>query len=147
MLETGEINRLIARNISDLEMVAAKVIQMGKSFNIWRFEGEMGAGKTTLIREICNQLGVEDNVNSPSFGLVNEYLDQSGDLIYHFDFYRIDELEEAEKIGVGEYFYSGNLCLIEWPEKIHPLIPSRCMVIDIQIKEDQQREIYLKKYE
>ncbi len=101
---------------------AEKVIDFAKEQAIWIFEGEMGAGKTTFIKAICQQLGVEDTVQSPTFALVNEYDAKSG-LIYHFDFYRIEDEAEAEGIGLDEYFYSGNLCLIEWASLIPNLLP------------------------
>ena len=87
------------------------------------FYGEMGAGKTTLIKEICKQIGVSDNVSSPTFAIVNEYRITSGEAVYHFDFYRIRNLQEAIDIGIEEYFNSGSYCLIEWPEKIAKLLP------------------------
>lgn len=147
MVETGEAIRLTVSKISDLNGVASSIIGWGKGFNIWLFDGEMGSGKTTLIREICNIIGVNDNVTSPSFGLVNEYQSFSGPSIYHFDFFRIKNEEEAERIGLNEYFYSENLCMIEWPEKINSLLPHRYLRISMKIIQDQQREIYLNKHE
>lgn len=89
------------------------------------FHGEMGAGKTTLIKEICSQMNVMDTVTSPTFALINEYNTETGRPVYHFDFYRIGSLEEVFDLGYEEYFYSGNLCLIEWPEKIAGLLPEK----------------------
>ena len=86
--------------------------------------GDMGAGKTTLTKELCALRGVSDAVTSPTFALINEYLDGEGESIYHFDFYRINDIKEVMDLGYEEYFYSGNLCLVEWPEKIEELIPS-----------------------
>ena len=147
MHDKVETIRLNAASLKDLPEIASTIIKVGKDFNIWLFDGPMGSGKTTLIREICDQIGVEDNVNSPSFGLVNEYLSTSEDTIYHFDFYRIRNEEEAERIGISEYFDSGDLCMIEWPEKISSLIPTRNLKISLNITENQGREIYLNKYE
>jgi len=147
MLETGEVIRLQLNDISDLKDIAKSVLEFCGDSSIVCFKGEMGAGKTTLIRELCQQIGVEDNVNSPSFGLVNEYMTNSGETIYHFDFYRIEKLEEALKIGVEEYFDSGDLCLIEWPEHIEPLIPPNYIQVELNLLDDQKREVYLKKYE
>lgn len=91
---------------------------------VFAFHGPMGSGKTTLIKAICEELGVEDMINSPTFAIINEYRNaKTGGLIYHFDFYRINRLREAEDIGAGEYFYSGFPCFIEWPEKAEDLLP------------------------
>ena len=108
-----------------LEQINAAAMQSIKSSNnrkIWSFEGEMGAGKTTLIKAICNTLGVIDEVSSPTFSLVNEYKTKDGKTIYHFDFYMIKNIEEVYDIGYEDYFFSGNICLIEWPEKIKELL-------------------------
>jgi tRNA threonylcarbamoyladenosine biosynthesis protein TsaE len=108
-----------------LEQINAAAMQSIKSSNnrkIWSFEGEMGAGKTTIIKAICNTLGVIDEVSSPTFSLVNEYKTKDGKTIYHFDFYRIKKIEEVYDIGYEDYFFSGNICLIEWPEKIKELL-------------------------
>lgn len=147
MLELRDTIRLTTSEISDIKEIAERTIAQGRDFDIWRFEGEMGSGKTTLIREICDQMGVEDNVSSPSYGIVNEYRTEKGQTIFHFDFYRVQDLDEAIRIGVEEYFDSGKLCLIEWPERVDPLIPSHSLHIELKIVEGQQREICLKKYE
>jgi tRNA threonylcarbamoyladenosine biosynthesis protein TsaE len=108
------------------------------------FEGEMGAGKTTLIRALCGALGVADDVSSPTFSLVNEYRDQLDRPVYHFDFYRIDSLDEAERIGAAEYFDSGYLCLVEWPARVAPLLPRPYLEVSIQVQPDESRTIELK---
>ncbi|MGB3618295.1 MAG: tRNA (adenosine(37)-N6)-threonylcarbamoyltransferase complex ATPase subunit type 1 TsaE [Catalinimonas sp.] len=110
---------------------------------VWLFEGEMGAGKTTLIKEICRQRGVEDTVNSPTFALVNEYLDGAGQPVYHFDFYRLDEAYEAETIGTAEYFDSGYLCLVEWPARVPTLWPDTYLRIFIEAMPDGTRRLLL----
>ena len=102
---------------------------------VFAFHGQMGAGKTTFIKAICEELGVEDVINSPTFSIINEYRSETtGELIYHFDFYRINKLSEAEDIGTEDYFYSGALCFIEWPEKIEDLLPGD--VVEVTIKEN-----------
>ena len=102
---------------------------------VFAFHGQMGAGKTTFIKAICEELGVEDVINSPTFAIINEYRSETiGELIYHFDFYRINKLSEAEDIGTEDYFYSGALCFIEWPEKIEDLLPGD--VVEVTIKEN-----------
>lgn len=114
---------------------------------MWLLYGPMGAGKTTLIRAICSLMDVEDNVSSPTFALVNEYRSRGGRVIYHFDFYRIEDEEEAWHIGTEDYFYSGRLCLVEWPEKIESLLPQEFIRIDIEVREDQSRRIYISQHE
>lgn len=102
---------------------------------VFAFHGIMGAGKTTFIKALCEELGVEDVINSPTFAIINEYRSETtGELIYHFDFYRINKLSEAEDIGTEDYFYSGALCFIEWPEKVEDLLPGD--VVDVTITEN-----------
>ena len=107
---------------------------------IFAFRGSMGAGKTTFIKAICEELGVEDVINSPTFAIINEYRSTTtGELIYHFDFYRINKLSEAEDIGTEDYFYSGALCFIEWPEKIEELLPGDVVEVTITEQPDGSR--------
>ncbi|WP_460677474.1 tRNA (adenosine(37)-N6)-threonylcarbamoyltransferase complex ATPase subunit type 1 TsaE [Hymenobacter coalescens] len=107
-------------------------------------EGEMGAGKTTLIRALCAALGVPDEVTSPTFSLVNEYRDARHRPVYHFDFYRIDSVDEAVRIGAQEYFDSGYLCLIEWPSRIGPLLPPDRLLVTVHVTGPESRRIELK---
>jgi len=130
----------ISYKLAELPKVASKLIKVLKS-PIWLFYGEMGSGKTTLIREILHQLDVKDNIQSPTFSLVNEYLGQEDKTIYHFDFYRIENEEEAYDIGIEDYFYSDNLCLIEWPEKIPNLLPDNSVEIHIIVVDNQTRSL------
>ncbi len=109
--------------------------------NCLAFYGEMGSGKTTLIKEVCKLLRVSDITSSPSFSLINEYLNSEGKSIYHFDFYRINNIEEAYDIGYEDYFYSNSLCLIEWPEKIETLLPDNHTKITISISGNDKRLI------
>jgi len=102
------------------------------------FDGMMGSGKTTLIKSICQALGVIDQVNSPTYSLVNEYKTSNNQIIYHFDFYRINDLEEAFDMGAEEYFYSGNLCLIEWADKIMEILPDRFLKINIDYSHERR---------
>ena len=138
---------LKSKGLNDLEKVAQEIISFGKENDIWLLMGQMGAGKTTLSKELCRQLGVVDLVQSPTFSLVNEYLTKSGDVIYHFDFYRIEDTDELANIGVEEYFDSGNLCLIEWPEKVSELIPDKYLKMFIEVLEDDTRVIKLTKHD
>ena len=106
---------------------------------IFAFYGQMGSGKTTFIRALCEALGVTESVNSPTFAIVNEYLSGTGNPIYHFDFYRIKSLQEALDIGLEDYLYSGHLCLIEWPEYIEKLLPEETVKVAIEEQEDGSR--------
>lgn len=118
----------------ELPQVARAVVELLGRRNVVAFRGAMGAGKTTLIREIVAQLGATDTVTSPTFAIVNQYKGATGRGICHFDFYRIDDIREAYDFGYEEYCYSGDICLIEWPEKIEGLLPDN--VIDVRITVD-----------
>lgn len=117
--------------LDDLSSVVSQIYEIGKLYKVWLFEASMGAGKTTFISKLCEYLAVEDHVSSPTFSLVNEYESSKIGSIYHFDFYRIEEEIEALDIGVEEYFYSGNLCLVEWPEMIPTFLPDSYLKIRI----------------
>ena len=109
---------------------------------VFAFYGKMGAGKTTFIKALCEELGVTDVVNSPTFSIVNEYRsDTTGELIYHFDFYRIQRLEEVYDMGYEDYFYSGALCFIEWPELVEELLPGDAVKVQIEEQPDGSRTI------
>jgi len=126
--------------IDDLPLVAKKLIETIGNRKIFLFHGEMGAGKTTLIKALCAALGVVDNVTSPTFSIVNEYKIPSGK-IYHFDFYRLKNQTEALDMGYEEYFYSGDYCFIEWPGMIPDLIPDEHSDITIKVVSGTEREI------
>lgn len=128
---------------SDLPIVARAILNNLGERNVVALYGVMGAGKTTLIREIVAQLGSEDTVTSPTFALVNQYSTTGGRHIYHFDFYRINRLEEAFDLGYEEYFYSGGLCLIEWPEKIEELLPEDAMIVRIEVDGEDERTFFI----
>ncbi|MFN4145600.1 MAG: tRNA (adenosine(37)-N6)-threonylcarbamoyltransferase complex ATPase subunit type 1 TsaE [Runella sp.] len=132
-------------DLSNIQPAARQVIAACGEIKIWLFEGEMGAGKTTLIKAICAELGVINTVQSPTFSIVNEYLTQKGDTIYHFDCYRLKNLEEAYDIGLEEYLDSANLCLIEWPGKITPLLPPDTMTIHINQNANNTRNLSVSK--
>lgn len=108
---------------------------------VFALYGSMGAGKTTFTKAVCECLGVEDVINSPTFAIVNEYRTSSGELVYHFDFYRIKKLEEVYDMGYEDYFYSGALCFIEWPELIEDLLPSDAVKVTVRENEDGTRSI------
>lgn len=105
------------------------------------FHGEMGAGKTTFIKALCAEFGVTDNVASPTFAIINEYIAGDGSTIYHFDLYRIETIADLQNIGVEDYFYSGNFCLVEWPELAEPLFPNNVLNVTITVLPDKTRKI------
>lgn len=109
--------------LGDLSAVAEALLQEVQECRVWCFVGEMGAGKTTLIKEVCKCLGVTDTMSSPTFSIVNEYRTASDEQVFHFDFFRLKNVAEAYDIGAEDYFYSGNYCFIEWPEKVGSMIP------------------------
>jgi tRNA threonylcarbamoyladenosine biosynthesis protein TsaE len=136
------------QSVEGLSEVSDYLISLRDEADVIAFYGSMGAGKTTLIKDLCHRMGVTDEVNSPTFAIVNEYVTDEGESVYHFDFYRIKKLEEAYDIGYENYFYSGNLCLIEWPELIEPLLPERYLRVDLLHGDnDDERIIKIACYE
>lgn len=117
----------------ELPEAAAAIVELLGPRTVVALRGEMGAGKTTLIREIAAQLGAADTVTSPTFAIVNQYKGRAGRRICHFDFYRIDDIREAYDFGYEEYFYSGDICLVEWPEKIEALLPENTIEVRITV--------------
>lgn len=133
------IDSLENLNAAAKEFIAA----MGEN-TVFAFYGKMGAGKTTFVKALCEQLGVTDPITSPTFAIVNEYRsDESGELIYHFDFYRIKNLSEVYDMGYEDYFYSGALCFIEWPELVEELLPPMAVKVSISEQADDSRLITL----
>lgn len=132
------MRRIEIDSLSDLPRVAEAVVEALEGRTVVLLRGGMGAGKTTLVSRIAALLGAEDAVTSPTFALVNQY-EGTEQRIYHFDFYRIDNIEEVFDLGYEEYFYSGDLCLVEWPEKIEPLIPDDAMVVRITAGDGEER--------
>lgn len=133
------MKKIEIESLSELPKVAEAVLGELRGRSVVLFRGPMGAGKTTLISRIAAALGAEDTVTSPTFALVNQYEGEGGRRIYHFDFYRINNVEEALDLGYEEYFYSGEFCLVEWPEKIEPLLPEDAMTVTITVGEDEHR--------
>ena len=127
-------------NTEGLAAAARQFVEAMGERRIFAFYGKMGAGKTTFIKAICEALGVEDVVTSPTFAIVNEYgADGAFDRVYHFDFYRIKNLREAYDIGCEEYFYSGCPCFIEWPELVEELLPENTVNVSIEVRDDKSR--------
>ncbi|MBR5375007.1 MAG: tRNA (adenosine(37)-N6)-threonylcarbamoyltransferase complex ATPase subunit type 1 TsaE [Paludibacteraceae bacterium] len=132
---------MVINDLSSIRESAKEFIAQMGDRRVFLFYGSMGAGKTTFIRAICEELGVTDVVNSPTFAIVNEYTDGKGQPIYHFDFYRINKVEEAYDFGYEDYFYSGNVCFVEWPEMIEELLPSDAVRVSIQEMPDGSRNV------
>ncbi|MBE6317564.1 MAG: tRNA (adenosine(37)-N6)-threonylcarbamoyltransferase complex ATPase subunit type 1 TsaE [Bacteroidales bacterium] len=130
-------------SIDNINEAAKEFIALMGDETVYAFYGEMGAGKTTFINALCKALGVEDDTtNSPSFSIINEYRsDTTAELIYHFDLYRLESLEEAFDIGVEDYFDSGALCFLEWPERIEDILPNDTVKVSITLNDDDSRTI------
>ena len=132
---------IVIENINEIRFAARKFLGIMGDSKVFAFHGSMGAGKTTFIKALCEELGVTETVGSPTFAIINEYKDGGGNPIFHFDFYRINKLEEVYDFGYEDYFYSGNLCLIEWPELVESLLPENTVRISIEELEDGSRMI------
>lgn len=133
------------KSTEQLPQAAREFIEAMGDATVFAFYGDMGAGKTTFIAELCRQLGVsEDVANSPSFSIVNEYRsDTTAELIYHFDLYRLEDLDEALDMGIEDYFDSGALCLLEWPERVEELLPDDAVRVKIYVNDDDSRTLQL----
>ncbi len=134
---------LIINSIEEIQEVAEKFIHEIGDKKIFAFNGKMGAGKTSFIKAICEVMGVQETINSPTFSIVNEYEAEDGSIIYHFDCYRINKIQEALDLGAEEYLYSGNLCFIEWSENIAPLLPDSLVNVNIEEIENGKRQIII----
>ncbi|MCT4589310.1 MAG: tRNA (adenosine(37)-N6)-threonylcarbamoyltransferase complex ATPase subunit type 1 TsaE [Carboxylicivirga sp.] len=132
-------------SLEKIEEVAADFLSIYKNERVLAFYGPMGVGKTTFVKALCEQLRVEDTVNSPSFAIVNEYHTPEEDIVFHFDFYRLKEEEEAYDMGYEDYLYSGSYCMIEWPEKIASLLPDGRLELTLEELGDGRRKISVAK--
>ena len=136
-MQTFELN-----NISEIKKAAVEILKLCRNNNrILAFYGDLGAGKTTIIKKICELLNAQEPASSPTFSLINEYSIKNNGKIYHFDFYRINDIEEIYDFGYEEYFFSNNYCFIEWPEKIESLLPKNSIKINIDIVSKEKRKI------
>jgi tRNA threonylcarbamoyladenosine biosynthesis protein TsaE len=139
------MNDILIKDVVSIRDAACKFILCAGSRKVFAFRGKMGVGKTTFIKAVCEELGVKDVINSPTFAIINEYhSDMTGEPIYHFDFYRIETLAEARQIGTEDYFESGFLCFIEWPEKIEDLLPENTVFVDFAEQLDGSRELRIR---
>ena len=128
-------------SLNEIGKAAQEFVAAMGDRTVFAFYGKMGAGKTTFIKAVCEELGVEDVINSPTFAIVNEYVDGKGDPIYHFDFYRIKNQQEVLDIGYEDYVYSGNVCFMEWPELIENLLPDDAVKVTIEEEMDGSRKV------
>jgi tRNA threonylcarbamoyladenosine biosynthesis protein TsaE len=133
--------------IESLPSAAAELIGQSKGLLVWLLKGEMGAGKTTLVKQVVAHLGVDASVSSPTFSIVNQYGIAGGPVVYHFDLYRLKDEAEAFDIGLEEYLISGNVCLIEWPEKLERLRPDQYFEVHIQHHDPLNRKIYYRRHD
>ena len=135
------MNTISIQSLERINEAAKEFLEATENVTVFAFSGELGAGKTTFIQALCRILGVSTEVNSPTFSLVNEYFAGDGSSIYHFDLYRIEDPSELFDMGYEEYFFSGDRCFIEWPEKASPLIPENALVAEIKVATDGSRDI------
>ncbi len=133
--------QFVAKDPHHLSCLAPKIVALAGDHTIWLFQGDMGAGKTSLIQAICKAMGVMDQVTSPTYSLINEYHNSEDKVFYHFDFYRLNKYTEALDIGCDEYFDSGNICFIEWPGKVLSILPDRHFTINIRVDYQEHRLI------
>ena len=134
-------HQIAIHSLEDLPGVARLFLEKVGDIPVIAFSGEMGAGKTTFIQTLCKEMGILQDVNSPTFALVNEYFTTSGESVYHFDLYRVEDPNELFDLGYEEYFFSGNRCFIEWPEKASHLIPEDALLVRINTQEDGSRDL------
>lgn len=135
--------QIIIENKNSVKSAAKEFVKLMGDDKIFAFHGAMGAGKTTFIKAVCEELGVKETITSPTFAIINEYKDREGSSIYHFDFYRINKLEEVFDFGYEDYFYSGNLCFIEWPEIVNSILPEKSVIVSIEEQENGIRILEL----
>ena len=135
-------HEILIHDTADLDRAAGVFLEKTAGHNLIAFFAPMGAGKTTFTTAICRSLGVGDAVCSPTFTIVNEYVTSTGESVYHFDFYRINKLQEAIDIGLDDYLYSGCLCLMEWPENVEELLPEETLRVNIRVNDDLSRTVY-----
>ena len=127
--------------LHEINIIAKKVIELAGSKTVWLLHGEMGAGKTTFIHALCEYLGVKSAIGSPTYSIINEYKSAKAGEIYHMDWYRLKDEEEAVQAGVEDCLLSGNFCLVEWPEKAPALLPDDCLHVSLRVLDEQTREI------
>lgn len=139
------MNTTYKLQLTNIECIAQQFVEEQNDGRVFAFYGQMGAGKTTFIAAVCKALGIEEPVNSPTFAIINEYVADNGETVYHFDCYRLNTLRDALNIGIEEYFASGNICFIEWAENIEELLPADTVRVNIVVEDDGSREVSVSK--
>ena len=135
------MNTIYKLQLTNIECIAQQFVEEQNDGRVFAFYGQMGAGKTTFIAAVCKALGIEEPVNSPTFAIINEYVADNGETVYHLDCYRLNTLRDALNIGIEEYFASGNICFIEWAENIEELLPVDTVRVNIVVEDDGSREV------
>lgn len=135
------MNKIIVKDQAEINQAAREFLSRTEPKQVFAFYGQMGVGKTTFIKAICDEMKVIDPVSSPTFAIVNEYLTESNDAVFHFDFYRLKNAKEAQEIGAEDYFFCGETCLIEWPEVVEEMLPNEYTRVDITENQKGEREI------
>ena len=130
-------------SLKDIALGAKFILDNMMDFNIVLLDGDMGAGKTTMTKAICEEMRVTDTISSPTFSIVNEYRDSDNEPVYHFDFYRLEDVEEALNIGAEDYFYSGKKCFIEWGSRVENILPDEYILVSLEIESDNKRKIII----
>jgi len=138
-----KMTELKINSLEEINSVAKQFIELVGERRVFAMYGAMGVGKTTFVKAVCEELGVEDTITSPSFAIVNEYHTQKDKIVYHFDFYRIEDVQEAYDFGYEDYFYSKAMCFIEWPERIDSILPADVINLNFREEEDGSRTIQL----
>lgn len=139
------MNTTYKLQLTNIECIARQFVEEQGDGRVFAFYGQMGAGKTTFIAAVCKALGIEEPVNSPTFAIINEYVADNGETVYHFDCYRLNTIRDALNIGIEEYFASGNICFIEWAENIEELLPADTVRVNIVVEDDGSREVSVSK--
>lgn len=137
------MKKISINSLASLPDVAQAILESLDGRTVVLLHGPMGGGKTTLVRAIASVMGSKDNITSPTFAIVNEYAVEGGESIFHFDMYRIERIEEAVDLGFDEYIHSGNLCFIEWPERVEALLPDDAVLVRIEVPSDNERIFYI----
>ncbi len=141
--EVSSTEKVFCRSLTDLDKIVDEILGFAQGYQVWRLEGDMGSGKTAMVKSVGRSKGVIDTISSPTFSIVNEYRTKVGETIYHFDFFRIKGPEEAIALGLEEYLDSGSLCLIEWPSHVKGLLPHKNLLVKIESGPEDSRVFHL----
>lgn len=131
----------IVFELGDIESAAKRFLQIGKNYKVFAFSGDLGAGKTTFIKALCKELGVTETVTSPTYSIIQEYTGGNSEIVYHIDLYRIKNKEEAIEAGIEDCINSGEICMVEWPEKALPIFPTKTVFVSFKILSENKRKL------